>query len=386
MATPAPLVPATASDEGEITVSPSELRELRDELQRFMMEYRFGLQEVETKIGILRDEFLLTHDYNPIEHVSSRVKSPDSLVEKVQRKGIDGDFASIRSSITDIAGIRITCSFTADVYRLFDLLTAQDDVRVLQVKDYIAQPKPNGYKSLHAILEVPVFLSTGRIEVPVEVQFRTIAMDFWASLEHKIYYKYATQVPDELLESLKDAADTAAELDARMERLHRQIKGSSAGQAAPVAVREITGAAAPATGDPDAATPTPRRRRGASGLTPAPTLGAFRLARLARRDAGQLARTAPVPARYSSTSRGPKTAVFATYPCARATIDRAVSAASASASGLVGGLCARPRPDGVSEGRRAGALRCGASRRAAPARPSPHPRTAARATSTARPR
>ena len=257
MATPAPLVPATASDEGEITVSPSELRELRDELQRFMMEYRFGLQEVETKIGILRDEFLLTHDYNPIEHVSSRVKSPDSLVEKVQRKGIDGDFASIRSSITDIAGIRITCSFTADVYRLFDLLTAQDDVRVLQVKDYIASPKANGYKSLHAILEVPVFLSTGRIEVPVEVQFRTIAMDFWASLEHKIYYKYATQVPDELLESLKDAADTAAELDARMERLHRQIKGSSAGQAAPVAVREITGAPDPATGDADAA---PRRR------------------------------------------------------------------------------------------------------------------------------
>jgi putative GTP pyrophosphokinase len=257
MATPAPLVPATASDEGEITVSPSELRELRDELQRFMMEYRFGLQEVETKIGILRDEFLLTHDYNPIEHVSSRVKSPDSLVEKVQRKGIDGDFASIRSSITDIAGIRITCSFTADVYRLFDLLTAQDDVRVLQVKDYIAQPKPNGYKSLHAILEVPVFLSTGRIEVPVEVQFRTIAMDFWASLEHKIYYKYATQVPDELLESLKDAADTAAELDARMERLHREIKGTSAGQAAPVAVREITGAPAPAAGDLDAA---PRHR------------------------------------------------------------------------------------------------------------------------------
>ena len=246
MATPAPLVPATASDEGEITVSPSELRELRDELQRFMMEYRFGLQEVETKIGILRDEFLLTHDYNPIEHVSSRVKSPDSLVEKVQRKGIDGDFASIRRRITDIAGIRITCSFTADVYRLFDLLTAQDDVRVLQVKDYIASPKPNGYKSLHAILEVPVFLSTGRIEVPVEVQFRTIAMDFWASLEHKIYYKYATRVPDELLASLKDAADTAAELDARMERLHRQIRGGSAGQTAPLAVREITERIAPA--------------------------------------------------------------------------------------------------------------------------------------------
>lgn len=260
MATPAPVVSVTATDEGEITVSPSELRELRDELQRFMMEYRFGLQEVETKIGILREEFLLTHDYNPIEHVSSRVKSPDSLVEKVQRKGIDGDFASIRRSITDIAGIRITCSFVADVYRLFDLLTAQDDVRVIQVKDYIAAPKPNGYKSLHVILEVPVFLSTGRIEVPVEVQFRTIAMDFWASLEHKIYYKYATRVPDELLASLKDAADSAAELDERMERLHREIKGGGAGAAAPVAVREIAAVAAP---DPstDAAPARPRDAR-----------------------------------------------------------------------------------------------------------------------------
>ena len=260
MATPAPVVSVTATDEGEITVSPSELRELRDELQRFMMEYRFGLQEVETKIGILREEFLLTHDYNPIEHVSSRVKSPDSLVEKVQRKGIDGDFASIRRSITDIAGIRITCSFVADVYRLFDLLTAQDDVRVIQVKDYIASPKPNGYKSLHVILEVPVFLSTGRIEVPVEVQFRTIAMDFWASLEHKIYYKYATRVPDELLASLKDAADSAAELDERMERLHREIKGGGAGAAAPVAVREIAAVAAP---DPstDAAPARPRDAR-----------------------------------------------------------------------------------------------------------------------------
>ena len=227
MANPAPPVHAHTLDDS-ITISPNELRELRDELQRFLLEYRFGMQEIETKIGILRDEFLLTHAYNPIEHVSSRVKSPDSLVEKVQRKGIDGDLESIRRNITDIAGVRITCSFVADAYRLFDLLADQDDIRVLQLKDYIAHPKPNGYKSLHAILEVPVFLSTGRIDVPVEVQFRTIAMDFWASLEHKIYYKYDKRVPAELLESLKDAADTAAELDERMERLHREIRGGAA--------------------------------------------------------------------------------------------------------------------------------------------------------------
>ncbi|WP_394278895.1 GTP pyrophosphokinase family protein [Microbacterium sp.] len=216
---------STPLDEQQITVSAASLRAMRDEFQRFLMEYRFGLQEVETKISILREEFHEMHDYNPIEHVSSRVKTPDSLVEKIQRKGIDPDFESIRSGITDIAGIRITCSFVTDAYRLFDLLTAQDDIRVREVKDYIAVPKENGYKSLHVIVEVPVFLSTGRVDVPVEVQFRTIAMDFWASLEHKIYYKYERQVPADLLAGLKDAAETAAELDARMERLHREIRG-----------------------------------------------------------------------------------------------------------------------------------------------------------------
>ncbi|WP_431806507.1 GTP pyrophosphokinase [Microbacterium paraoxydans] len=204
----------------------SEAKELRDQLQRFLREYEFGMREVETKISILRDEFTHDHAYNPIEHVKSRLKSPDSIVEKLARKGVDEpDFDRIRAEITDIAGVRVTCSFVADVYRLFDLLTAQDDVTVRTVKDYIAQPKVNGYKSLHAIIEVPVFLSTGALSVPVEVQFRTIAMDFWASLEHKIYYKFSNQVPSHLVQSLTDAADAAAELDSRMERLHREAHG-----------------------------------------------------------------------------------------------------------------------------------------------------------------
>ncbi|MFS0912238.1 GTP pyrophosphokinase family protein [Microbacterium sp. 179-I 3D2 NHS] len=201
-------------------------RELRDEFQRFLREYEFGMREVETKISILRDEFTHDHAYNPIEHVKSRLKTPDSIVEKIARKGIEEpDFDRIRAEITDIAGVRVTCSFVADVYRLFDLLTQQDDVTVRVVKDYIAEPKDNGYKSLHAIIEVPVFLSTGALSVPVEVQFRTIAMDFWASLEHKIYYKFSTQVPSHLVESLTDAAAAAAELDTRMERLHREAHG-----------------------------------------------------------------------------------------------------------------------------------------------------------------
>ena len=135
---------------------------------------------------------------------------------------------SIRENITDIAGVRVTCSFVPDTYRLFDLLTAQDDVTVLAVKDYVAQPKENGYKSLHAIVEVPVFLSTGRVQVPVEVQFRTIAMDFWASLEHKIYYKYDRQVPRTPARRAAGAAHTAAELDTHMELLHRELHGPPA--------------------------------------------------------------------------------------------------------------------------------------------------------------
>ncbi|HYP73575.1 MAG TPA: GTP pyrophosphokinase family protein [Microbacterium sp.] len=213
------------TDEGVATFSPDQLRSMRDEFQRFLLEYQFALREIETKLGILRDEFQLTHAYNPIEHVSSRVKTADSLVDKVVRKGVDPTFEAIRASITDIAGVRVTTSFTKDAYRLFDLLTAQDDVTVREVKDYIAAPKDNGYKSLHAIVEVPVFLSSGRVDVIVEVQFRTIAMDFWASLEHKIYYKYDGEVPRGLLAELKDAADSAALLDARMERLHEELHG-----------------------------------------------------------------------------------------------------------------------------------------------------------------
>ncbi len=220
--------PLLLAIDGPVSFSAGELRAMRDEFQRFLIEYQFGLREVETKISILRDEFLQMHEYNPIEHVSSRVKTPDGIVEKVARKGIDPGFDSIRAHITDIAGVRVTCAFVNDAYRLFDLLTQQDDLTLRTVKDYIAQPKPNGYKSLHAIFDVPVFLSTGRVTVPVEVQFRTIAMDFWASLEHKIYYKYESQVPESLLAELKDAAVTASDLDARMERLHRELRGGAA--------------------------------------------------------------------------------------------------------------------------------------------------------------
>jgi putative GTP pyrophosphokinase len=205
-----------------------EIRSLRDDFARFMMPYKFGIDEITTKISILREEFSQLHDYNPIENVSSRLKTPESIVEKVVRKGCDPSFEAIRASITDIAGVRVTCSFASDVYRIFELLTGQNDIRLIATKDYVAQPKPNGYKSLHAIVEVPVFLSVGPVPVYVEVQIRTVAMDFWASLEHKIYYKYDREVPQELLDELKEAAETASRLDAKMERLHSEIRGASA--------------------------------------------------------------------------------------------------------------------------------------------------------------
>lgn len=201
------------------------LRELRERLTRFLLEYKFGIDEVTTKLSILREEFANLHDYNPIEHISSRVKSPESLLDKVRGRDIPLTLGAIREAITDIAGIRVTCSFTSDVYRIAELLGAQPDIEVVETKDYIAEPKPNGYRSLHLLVQVPVHLSDRILPITVEVQLRTVAMDFWASLEHKIYYKYRAQVPEELLSDLKDAAETAASLDVRMERLHIQTHG-----------------------------------------------------------------------------------------------------------------------------------------------------------------
>lgn len=195
-----------------------------NDMHRLMMVYEFGMEEILTKVNILRSEFRLAHDYNPIEHVSSRLKSMRSLVKKAQRKGICLEYEAIRNSMFDIAGIRLTCSFVSDIYRVRQMLLNQPDLYLLDERDYIANPKANGYKSLHLILEVPVFL-TDRVEhVPVEVQIRTIAMDFWASLEHKIYYKYENEVPRHLTDALKLAADVAATLDTSMERIHKEVQ------------------------------------------------------------------------------------------------------------------------------------------------------------------
>lgn len=199
------------------------LKALKLELTRFMMAYKFALDEMTTKINILKDEFNYIHDYNPIEHVKSRLKSPESIFEKVQRKECEFSLANIKENIKDIAGMRITCSFISDIYEISRMIATQKDVRVVEYKDYIKNPKPNGYQSLHMILEIPIFMSDREELTYVEVQIRTIAMDFWASLEHKIYYKYNKEVPVRMIEELKDAATMAAHLDRKMEGLHKEI-------------------------------------------------------------------------------------------------------------------------------------------------------------------
>ncbi len=217
------LIPTEMFPDG---VGHADMRQLRDDFARFMMEYKFGIDTVHTKIAILRDELTHLHDYNPIENLSSRLKSPDSILDKIGRKKCPPTFDGIRAAITDIAGVRVTTSFVSDVYRVLDMLTRQDDVTVIEIRDYIARPKPNGYRSLHALLAIPVNMSDRVVTVTVELQIRTIAMDFWASLEHKIYYKYDTVVPAGLLDELAEAAETAHRLDATMEHLHEEIRGS----------------------------------------------------------------------------------------------------------------------------------------------------------------
>jgi len=204
--------------------SPDEADALLLDLRRLAMTYKFGIDEVMTKISILRDEFRHMQHYNPVEHVGSRLKSFDSILAKCRRKGIELTPEAIRAQMFDIAGVRVTCSFVADIYRVRDMLVGQSDLTVLEERDYIASPKANGYKSLHLIVKVPVFLSDRVEDVVVEIQLRTIAMDFWASLEHKIYYRYDREVPRHLTDALKLAADTAWSLDTAMERIHEEMK------------------------------------------------------------------------------------------------------------------------------------------------------------------
>jgi putative GTP pyrophosphokinase len=188
-----------------------------------LLVHQFAIDEIRTKLNILDEEFRNYGDYNPIEHIRQRVKKCESIKEKLIGMGLEPTPENAMAVLHDIAGIRIICAFTADIYRIVDLLDKQFGVRVLEIKDYILNPKENGYKSLHLIIECPVFLSSGSVSVRMEIQLRTIAMDFWASIEHKIYYKYREKAPDSIQNQLKECADMIARLDDRMYQLKNDI-------------------------------------------------------------------------------------------------------------------------------------------------------------------
>ncbi|GHF57111.1 putative GTP pyrophosphokinase [Amycolatopsis bartoniae] len=199
---------------------PAVLRELGREL----MVYKFAVDELMTKLRILSEEFDFAHQHDPIEHLTSRVKQPEAILRKLRRKGIEPGIEAIREHIEDVAGIRVVCPFVPDVYEVARMLGRQDDVEVVRTKDYIAEPKPNGYRSLHLIVRIPVFLSDRVVKVKVEIQMRTIAMDFWAAVEHKLFYKYDGEAPEDFAAELHAAAATAADLDSRMTALHQRLR------------------------------------------------------------------------------------------------------------------------------------------------------------------
>lgn len=194
------------------------------EWKRMQLIYSAALKEVNTKLEILNTEFQMAHRYNPIEHITARIKSPESIMKKLRHQGRAVTVENIVRYINDVAGIRIICSFTSDIYEIAGLICKQSDVKILKIKDYIAEPKANGYKSYHMIVSVPIFLSEMTIDTKVEIQIRTIAMDFWASLEHKMYYKFEGNAPENIRRELKECADLVSFLDRKMLAINEEIK------------------------------------------------------------------------------------------------------------------------------------------------------------------
>ena len=194
------------------------------EFSRLMAYYRCALMEIETKFNVLNEEFSLQHDRNPISSIKGRLKSLPSIQEKLRRKNLPLSIESIEENLNDVAGVRVVCSFAEDVTTLAEALLKQDDIKLIERKDYIAQPKENGYRSLHLIVSVPIFLENEKRIMKVEIQLRTIAMDFWASLEHQLRYKKDFEFTDDMARELTECARIRAELDERMDALRKRIE------------------------------------------------------------------------------------------------------------------------------------------------------------------
>lgn len=200
--------------------------EMIDQLQNFISIehiYNSAIKEISTKLEILDDEFRIKYEHNPIHHIESRLKSPRSIAEKLKRKGQEISLSSAAKNLTDIAGVRVICYYIEDVYKIAELLCGQNDVKLVRKTDYIKEPKPNGYRSLHLVVKVPIFLSERVEDAPVEIQIRTIAMDCWASLEHQLRYKGVNIEDPELNRRLKDCSDYIAQVDSEMQDIHRTV-------------------------------------------------------------------------------------------------------------------------------------------------------------------
>ena len=210
------------SEGGNMEFKPSQNNGV-DSWKEVNLIYNSALKEIGTKLEILNDEFQHVHRYNPIEHIKSRIKSPESIVKKLKKNGYDSTIENMVKYVNDIAGIRVICSFTSDIYRIAEMLINQSDIKVISVKDYIKKPKPSGYKSYHLIVTVPIFLSDRIVDAKVEIQIRTVAMDFWASLEHKIHYKFEGDAPEHIKAELIECARMVADLDSRMLSLNDEI-------------------------------------------------------------------------------------------------------------------------------------------------------------------
>ncbi len=194
------------------------------EVQSQLHLYNAGIKEIKTKLEILDEEFQTKYDYNPIHHIESRLKSMRSIISKLERRNLDFSPQSIKENLHDIAGIRVVCNYIDDVSRIADLLLRQDDIKLIKKKDYISNPKPNGYRSLHLVVEIPIYLAEKTTPVPVEIQIRTIAMDFWASLEHKLKYKTDTEVSETLRAELKECAQIIYIVDEKMQAIHKKLQ------------------------------------------------------------------------------------------------------------------------------------------------------------------
>lgn len=195
-----------------------------DSWKEVTLIYNSALKQISTKLEILNDEFQHVHRYNPIEHLKSRIKTPESIVKKLKRHGYESTISNMVRYVNDIAGIRVICSFTSDIYQIAEMISSQSDINVISVKDYIVNPKPSGYKSYHMLVSVPVYLSDRIEDTKVEIQIRTVAMDFWASLEHKIHYKFEGNAPDHIREQLVECSKIVSDLDTRMLNLNREIQ------------------------------------------------------------------------------------------------------------------------------------------------------------------